>query len=100
MLNIKLKLIRFNLPVGGSTLFTKINIVFYAPTFTLLRIICTNCPTVKSARIIYMQIQMTIYSTTIKMNYYLYLQFDEINFFCKSNYMIKVKFLKIEHIKK
>ena len=56
-LNIKLKFIRFNLPVGGSTLFTKINIAFSAPTFILLCIICTNCPTIKSARIIYLEIQ-------------------------------------------
>ena len=56
-LNIKLKLIRFNLPVGRSTLFTKINISFFAPSFILLRIICTNYPIVKSVGIIYLQIQ-------------------------------------------
>ena len=57
-LNIKLKLIIFNLPVGGSTFFKKINISFYVPTFILLCIICTNYPTVKSdGWIIYQQIQ-------------------------------------------
>ena len=34
------------------------------------------------------------------MNYYLYLLFDEINFVCKSNYIIIVKFLKNQDIKK
>jgi len=52
-----LKLIRLNLPVGGSALFTKINIALFSVSFIFLRIIYTNCPTVKSDGSRYLKIK-------------------------------------------